>query len=65
MLKVNLNHPLHPHRDISTVKGSESFFKKSLEKIHEKRVCPACSRGFNNQDDFEKTIKVVSATSAD
>ena len=45
--------------DLSAVKGSLPFFRKSLEKIHSTRKCPLCTRGFDDNASFERTIKSV------
>jgi DNA repair exonuclease SbcCD ATPase subunit len=45
--------------DVSAVKGSLPFFRKSLEKMHSTRKCPLCTRGFSDHASFEKTVKSV------
>ncbi|CAI7993402.1 DNA repair protein RAD50 [Geodia barretti] len=45
--------------DMSAVKGSLPFFRKSLEKIHSTRKCPLCTRGFSDHAGFEKTVKSI------
>ena len=47
-------------RNISTVKGSQSFFRKSLEKLHSNHKCPLCMRGFEDKTSLDSTIKTVS-----
>lgn len=49
-------------RNISTVKGSQSFFRKSLEKLHSNHKCPLCMRGFEDKSSLDSTIKLVSGT---
>lgn len=46
--------------DLSAVKGSMPFFRKSLEKMHSTRKCPLCTRGFDDSASFERTVKSVS-----
>ncbi len=46
-------------RNISTVKGSQSFFRKSLEKLHSNHKCPLCMRGFEDKSSLDSTIKTV------
>ena len=48
--------------DLSAVKGSMPFFRRSLEKMHSTRKCPLCTRGFDDNASFEKTIKSVRCT---
>ena len=50
---------LYTCSDMSAVKGSLPFFRKSLEKIHSTRKCPLCTRGFSDHAGFEKTVKSV------
>lgn len=45
--------------DLSAVKGSMPFFRKSLEKMHSTRKCPLCTRGFDDNASFEKTVKSI------
>ena len=53
------NHPMSC-RNISTIKGSQSFFRKSLEKVHSAHRCPLCNRGFEDQSSLDATIRSVS-----
>jgi len=46
-------------RNIATVKGSQSFFRKSLEKLHSSHKCPLCMRGFEEQESLDSTIRLV------
>lgn len=46
------------------MKGSQSFFRKSLEKLHSNQKCPLCMRGFQKKDDLDKTIHTVSVVGA-
>ena len=46
-------------RNIATVKGSQSFFRKSLEKLHNNHKCPLCMRGFEEQESLDNTIRLV------
>ena len=41
------------------MKGSQSFFRKSLEKLHSSHKCPLCMRGFEEQDSLDNTIRLV------
>ena len=53
-----------PHSDMSAVKGSLPFFRKSLEKMHSTRKCPLCTRGFSDPASFDKTVKSVRLSTA-
>lgn len=46
--------------DLATVKGSQAFFRRSLEKVHSSRKCPLCSRGFESESGLQSVIKSVS-----
>ena len=46
--------------DFATVKGSQSFFRRSLEKVHASKKCPLCARGFADEAGLERVIKSVS-----
>ena len=58
-LSLSLSLSLSPS-DLSAVKGSLPFFRKSLEKMHSTRKCPLCTRGFDDHASFERTVKSVS-----
>ena len=50
--------------DFATVKGSQSFFRRSLEKVHASKKCPLCARGFADEAGLERVIKSVSKIEA-
>lgn len=46
------------------MKGSQSFFRRSLEKVHASKKCPLCTRGFADEAGLERVIKSVSKIEA-
>ena len=59
MLSLIVSLRFLPISKVWAVRGSQSFFKNSLEKACTSHKCPLCSRGYDSETEFQLLLTSV------